>query len=82
MNEDNRLDALVIVGLLFMVGSALFVLAFVNIPDKNQSLFAAIVGGVIGSGLTAYVQNRWGSSKGSAAKDATITALTQKVADQ
>ena len=82
MNEDNRLDALVIVGLLFMVGSALFVLAFVNIPDKNQSLFAAIVGGVIGSGLTAYVQNPWGSSKGSAAKDATITALTQKVADQ
>lgn len=82
MNDTaSRLDALVIVALIFLLGSALYILAFVSIPDKNSSLFAAIVGGVIGSGLTAYIQNRWGSSKGSAAKDTTIAALT-KAADQ
>ena len=82
MDETSRLDQLVIVALLFLLGSALFILAFVDIPDKNSSLFSAIIGGVIGSGLTAYIQNRWGSSKGSAAKDATIAAALQKVPDQ
>ena len=80
MNE--RLDAFVIIALIFLMGSAIYILAFVNIPDKNSSLFSALVGGVIGAGLMAYINNRWGSSKGSAVKDATISNLSQKVPDQ
>lgn len=80
MNTETEsiLDKAVVLGLLFMLASALFILAFVPIPDKNSSLFSALVGGVIGAGTMAYVNNRWGSSKGSAVKDATITALVQK----
>lgn len=79
--SDIRLDAAVFFALLFLLGSAIYILAFVPVPDKNMTLFAALVGGVIGSGVTTFVQWRWGSSKGSAAKDETIAALTTKVPD-
>jgi hypothetical protein len=72
---SNWLDALIISGLLFLLGSAVYILAFVTIPPKNEDLFSALVGGVIGASLMAYVNNRWGSSKGSATKDNTIQAL-------
>lgn len=76
--SESRLDVAVILALLFALISALFILAFVNIPDKNQTVFAAIVGTVAGAGVMAYVNNRWGSSKSSAVKDATIAAIAQK----
>jgi hypothetical protein len=72
---SNWLDALIISGLLFLLGSAIFILAFVTLPPKNEDLFSALVGGVIGASLMAYVNNRWGSSRGSAAKDETISTL-------
>lgn len=80
--RDNVLDAVVILGLLFLMCSALYILAFVNIPDKNSSLFSALVGGVIGAGMMAYINNRWGSSKGSATKDATIATLATTASTQ
>ena len=76
------LDVIVVLGLLFLMGSALYILAFVNIPDKNSSLFSALVGGVIGAGLMAYINNRWGSSRGSLAKDATIATLATTASTQ
>ena len=83
MNDlSDRLDALVIMALLSLLGFALWALVFVNIPEKNETLFAAVVGTVLGGGLGAYIQYRWGSSKGSQAKDATIANLTAKVPDQ
>lgn len=83
MTEGNdRLDALVIFGFLVLIGGVLWSLVFETIPDKNMPLFAALSSGVLGSGLGAYVGYRWGSSKGSAAKDETITQLTQKVPNQ
>lgn len=78
---DRTLDAAVILGLLFILGSAIFILAFVQIPDKNETLFAALMGTVVGAGLGAYVNNRWGSSKGSAEKDQTIAAIAQAPKD-
>jgi hypothetical protein len=81
-DQNGRLDALVITVLLFLLGSAVFILAFVPIPDKNQDLFSALVGGVIGASIMAFINNRYGSSKGSAAKDDAIAALTKKVPDQ
>lgn len=82
MDSDLKLDTAVILALIFLMGSALFILAFVNIPDKNQTLFAALVGGVIGSGMTAYINYRWGSSKGSAAKDAMMATMAEKLPNQ
>lgn len=84
MNADmnTRLDTVVILAVLFLISSAMFILAFVNIPDKNQTLFAALVGGVIGASLSTYVSYRWGSSKGSSVKDDTISQLMTKVSDK
>ena len=83
MNDtDDRLATFVIVALLFLLGASVFILAFVAIPKENADLFSALVGGVIGASVMAFINNRFGSSKGSAAKDNTIAALTSKVADQ
>lgn len=82
MDGDSSLDKLVISGLLFLLGAAVFVLAFVTIPPKNEDLFSALVGGVIGASIMAFINNRYGSSKGSAAKDATIASLAQKAPDK
>lgn len=80
-NDSGRvyllLDAAVIIGLLFLIGSAIFILAFVNIPEKNGTLFAAVVGTVVGAGLMAYVNNRFGSSKSSAAKDDALATIAK-----
>lgn len=81
MNTDIRLDAAVFFALLFCLGSAIYILAFVAIPDKNMTLFAAIVGGVIGSGVTTFINWRWGSSKTSSTKDDTINQLTTQVSN-
>jgi drug/metabolite transporter (DMT)-like permease len=72
------LDFVVVVGLLLLVAGILAALAFVSIPEKNETLFAALGGGVIGSGLTAYINWRWGASSGSAAKDAALAAMASK----
>lgn len=53
----------------------LAVLAFADIPDKNLELFTAISSGVLGSSFMAWINYRWGSSRGSAGKDATIAAM-------
>lgn len=66
---DNRLDAAVVLLLILLVAGVLAALAFVAIPDKNMTLFASLAGGIVGSSFTAYIQWRWGSSKGSAMKD-------------
>lgn len=81
MSGEDKLAAFVVVALVFILGSVLYILAFVDIPDKNQTLFASIAGGVVGASIMAYINNRYGSSKGSAAKDATIADLTTKVKD-
>ncbi len=82
MSGDDRLDALVIFGFLVLLGGVLAALVFRTIPADNMPLFAALSSGVLGSGLGAYVGFRWGSSKGSAAKDATIATLAAKAPDQ
>lgn len=61
--------------LLALLTLDLGVLAFVSIPKENMELFTALSAGVIGSGVGAWIGYRWGSSKGSAGKDATIAAM-------
>lgn len=77
MNDPNtRLDAFVVIGLLLLLAGILATLAHVPIPKDNQTLFAALAMAV-SSGLSLYLGYRWGSSKGSAAKDATIADLAK-----
>lgn len=78
----DRLDAFLVVALVLLMGGILTALIFVPIPKDNEELFSALASGVVGSGIGAYIGYRWGSSKGSATKDETISALTQKVKDQ
>lgn len=80
--NDNRLDTAVILALLVILAGVLLVLAFVPVPDKNMTLFAALASGVVGAGVGSWVGFRWGSSTSSQAKDATIASLTTKVPDQ
>ena len=83
MNDaTDRLDALVILGLLVMLGFVLWSLVFVGIPKDNMTLFASLSSGTVGLGIGSYLGYRFGSSKGSAAKDATITAMADKAANQ
>ena len=72
------LDFIVVIGLLVLIGYIFVALTFTAIPEKNATLFAALAGGVVGSSLTAYVQWRWGSSKGSADKDQTISTMAEQ----
>ena len=53
--------------LLLAVIGVLVILAFCTIPEKNMTLFAALAGTGVGSGLTAYVNWEWGASKKDAA---------------
>lgn len=58
-----------------LLAAILFILAFVTIPDKNMTLFTSLASGVIGSGVGTFIGFRWGSSKSSQAKDATIAQM-------
>lgn len=71
-------------GLLFIVllAAVLGILAFVAIPKENQQLFTALASGVIGSGVGTFIGFRWGSSKSSQAKDATIASLADPTPPQ
>jgi hypothetical protein len=83
MNDlTDRLDAFVVVSLVLLLGGILAALVFVPIPKDNVELFSALASGVVGAGVGAYVGYRFGSSKGSAAKDQTISALSAKVPSQ
>ncbi len=73
---DQRLDAAIIFALIFVMVAALGILAFVNIPAQNQTLFTTVVTGIVGF-IGIYVGFRWGTSKSSAAKDATIASVVK-----
>ena len=69
------LDFVVVLFILALITGILLALTFVDIPEKNETLFAALSGGVVGSSFTAYIQWRWGSSKGSADKDRVLSNM-------
>lgn len=78
---DRTLDAAFIFAMLFLMGSAVFILGFHDIPKDNMPLFAALTSGTVGSSIGAYVGYRWGSSKGSQAKDDTIVQMASQTKD-
>lgn len=85
MNTDTRVDRgqmqAVIALILIVAGLAVFAaLLFVRVPAENAHQFDLVLGNLEGAFVTA-VAFYLGSSRGSAAKDATITALSQAPAD-
>lgn len=64
-----------------MVPGIILILAFANIPDKNMPVLAGLIGFVSGTWLGAVINNRFGSSKGSATKDGVIADIAKKAAE-
>jgi uncharacterized membrane protein YeaQ/YmgE (transglycosylase-associated protein family) len=75
---DSSFEAAVVFSLIFLLAMILGVLAFVPIPDKNQTLFTSLASGVVGAGVGAFLNFRWGSSASSKAKDDTISKMAGK----
>lgn len=73
MKTDDLFGA----ALLLLLTAILGVLAFHAIPPANAQLFTALSSGVVGAGVGTWIGFRWGSSKSSQAKDATIATLAQ-----
>lgn len=70
LTSDDLFGLVLIVFLALVMGA----LAFLPIPKENLQLFTALamlIAGAVGT----FVGYRWGSSKGSQAKDATIAAM-------
>lgn len=71
----DAIDFMFLGAIIFWVSGAGLILAFVNIPDKNLPIFASLVsGGIVGT-LGLYAGYRYGSSRGSAAKDGVISDM-------
>lgn len=73
---DDAFGVCLLVAVLVVLG----VLAFVDIPKENVELFTAIASGVIGASFVMWCNYRWGSSRGSAAKDVTIATMANDAA--
>lgn len=75
---ESPLDAGIIMILLLMLTGSLAVLAFVTVPHDNLPVFIALASNGIVAPIVAYVSFRWGSSKGSQAKDETIASMAKE----
>lgn len=78
---ESPLDAAIILLLIMLGAGTLTILAFVTIPDKNLPIFSAFGAALITGPIGAYVGFRWGSSKGSQDKDATIATMAASTGD-
>ncbi len=58
MKFDQIFAGALLVGLF----AVLLILAFVQIPEKNMTLFASLASGVVGAGIGTYIGFRWGSA--------------------
>ena len=70
---ERRLDAGLIFALLFLLAAEMGVLGFVQIPQQNQTLFAAGMT-LINTVISGYAGYRWGSSASSQSKDKVIAS--------
>lgn len=68
-------DDLLGLSLIALLSAVMAALAFVSIPSANVQLFTALAM-VIAGGVGTFLGFKWGSSKSSQAKDATIAAMT------
>jgi len=60
---NDTLDAIVVIGVLLIVGFSVWVLAYVTVPQANLPILSAVVSGLIGTVIGGYAGYRWGASK-------------------
>lgn len=72
----GKLEIMPVIALILIVSfiALIFILVFMGKSDSDT--FKLLVGALIGSGFTAITQYYFGSSKGSATKDDTISNLS------
>lgn len=75
---ESKLDSAIILLLIFLAFVVVMLLAFVAIPDKNLPILSAFASAAVTGPLGIYFGFRWGSSKTSQDKDATIATMAAK----
>lgn len=50
--------------LVALLALVLGILAFHEVPEKNQTLFTSLASGIVGAGVLAMINFVWGSSNG------------------
>lgn len=78
MTRDyHTLDAIVVVGCIFLLGAIAAALVFIDIPQPNLPILASLASGTFGLTLGLYAGARWGNNqnarKAAAEGDGTIT---------
>lgn len=58
----SRLDAMLVIGALVLVGGVLGGLFFARVPQANLPIIASLAGFLAGSILGGYAAYRWGAS--------------------
>lgn len=77
MNSTTIIRAVISFLVLGMLGAAMWLLAFVAIPEGNKDQFNMLLGALTGVGLGTVLGFWLGSSQASANKDATIAELSK-----
>lgn len=74
MKRDYRtLDAIVVVGCLFLIGALGWALVFKKIPEANLPIVSSVGTGVLGI-LVTYVNARWGNKRPTSEEAGAVTA--------
>lgn len=60
--DKDLLDAILIVSIVFIVGSGVFGLMFLDIPQDNLAILASLLSGLTGTVIGGYAGYRWGAS--------------------
>ena len=84
-SATNRLDAVLVILALIILGGAMLVLAFVHVPQENLPILASLASGILGTVIGSYVGFRWGASDASkrppAAPQAVAVAVSEPAPD-
>jgi len=70
----NKLDAVLVIGVLLIIGGVCWVLAYRDVPQANLAILASIVSGLMGAVIGGYAGYRWGASDALKRAQATIAA--------
>ncbi len=61
--DSERLDAVVVILALLIVGGVAAALVFARIPDNQLAVLASIASGILGTVVGSYAGYRWATSK-------------------